>query len=159
MAKSLIDRLIYFITKKPTFYVEVRNPPKTTAEKLMRPHDARQVQYNRWSKAHQRYSGSYLPYTGAELSKQGWSTEHSSSNSYETEHTKPATGQHVLRHGRHVNKHGVVEPTHYHWENPAAIDLSKSRRKPIYYLDKYGNECARGSNESHIKPHKTRRQK
>ena len=58
---KLIDRFIYSITKKPKHYVEVKNPPKTTAEKLSRPQDARQVQYNRWSKRYKMYSGSYLP--------------------------------------------------------------------------------------------------
>lgn len=47
--RRMIDRFIYSITKKPTPYVEVKNPPKTVKEKLARPQDARQVQYNRWS--------------------------------------------------------------------------------------------------------------
>ena len=46
MARSLIDKIIYSITKKPKHYVEVKNPPKTVKEKLSRPQDARQMQYN-----------------------------------------------------------------------------------------------------------------
>lgn len=46
MKKSLIDKFVYSITEKPKHYVEVKNPPKTVAEKLTRPQDARQVQYN-----------------------------------------------------------------------------------------------------------------
>ena len=43
MARSLIDKIIYSITKKPKHYVEVKNPPKTAKEKLSRPQDARQI--------------------------------------------------------------------------------------------------------------------
>ena len=32
MARSLIDKIIYSITKKPRHYVEVKNPPKTERE-------------------------------------------------------------------------------------------------------------------------------
>lgn len=58
---SFIDKIIYSMTKKPRHYVEVKNPPKTTKEKLARPQDARQMQYNRRSKRYKMYSGSYLP--------------------------------------------------------------------------------------------------
>lgn len=159
MSKSLIDKIIYSITKKPQHYVEVRNPPKTAREKLARPQDARQMQYNRWSKGHQVYSGSYLPYRTSELNKRGWTTEHPSQNPYETEHIRKSTGQHVLRHGRHINRQGRLEKTHYHWKNPEAEKLSKKQGKTIYYFDKYGNTCQRGSDESHIKPFRTRRKK
>ena len=37
--RSLIDKIIYSITKKPKHYVEVKNPPKTAQEKLARPQD------------------------------------------------------------------------------------------------------------------------
>ena len=39
MARSLIDKIIYSITKKTKHYVEVKNPPKTAQEKLARPQD------------------------------------------------------------------------------------------------------------------------
>ena len=159
MARSLIDKIIYSITKKPRYYVEVKNPPRTVKEKLARPQDARQMQYNRWSKSHQVYSGSYLPYQGRELEKRGWSTERKSDNAYETEHIRKSTGQHVLRHGKHINHSGQLEFTHYHWKNPNAESLPKSKKKLNYYFDKYGHICARKSDESHIKPHKTRRNK
>ena len=159
MARSLIDKLIYSITKKPKHYVEVKNPPKTAKEKLARPQDARQAQYNKWSKYHQVYSGSYLPYQTRELENRGWKTERRSDNTYETEHIRKRTEQHVLRHGRHINQYGQLEPTHYHWKNPSAEGLSKSKKKANYYFDKYGNVCARKSDESHIKPFRTRRNK
>ena len=69
MARSIIDKIIYRITKKPKHYVEVRHPPKTPHEKLARPQDARQVQYNRWSKRYKVYSGSYLPKNEGRLLK------------------------------------------------------------------------------------------
>lgn len=69
MARSLIDKIIYSITKKPKHYVEVKNPPKTTIAKLARPQDARQVQYNKWSKRYKIYSGSYLPENDRRLLK------------------------------------------------------------------------------------------
>ena len=158
MERSFIDKLIYSITKKPKHYVEVRNPPRTAKEKMQRPQDARQMQYNRWSRAHQVYSGSYLPYRIQDLEKRGWSNEQKSSNKYETEHVRKSTGQHVLRHGRHLNRKGEIEPTHYHWKNLNAKKTAKNRRAAIYYYDKYGNVCPRGSDESHIKP-KARRKK
>ena len=157
MARSLIDKVIYAITKKPQHYVEVKNPPKTAREKLARPQDARQVQYNKWSKHHQVYSGSYLPYQTRELENRGWETERRSKNAYETEHIRKSTGQHVLRHGRHVNNKGKIKKTHYHWKNPDSKKLSKKQGENVYYFDKYGDACKRGSDESHIKPFRTRR--
>ena len=159
MARSLIDKIIYSITKKPKHYIEVRNPPETIRGKLARPQDARQVQYNKWSKAHQVFSGSYLPYQVRDLEHRGWETKRDSKNAYETEHFRKSTGQHVLRHGRHINKNGQLEPTHYHWKNLNAESLSKKEKKLNYYLDKYGSVCARKSEESHIKPFKARRNK
>ena len=157
MARSLIDKIIYSITKKPKHYIEVRNPPETIRGKLARPQDARQVQYNKWSKAHQVFSGSYLPYQVRDLEHRGWETKRDSKNAYETEHFRKSTGQHVLRHGRHINKNGQLEPTHYHWKNPDSKKLSKKQGENVYYFDKYGNTCKRGSDESHIKPFRTRR--
>ena len=72
MKHNWIDQWVYKNSKKPAFYKEVRNPPKTIAQKLARPQDARQIQYNSWSKARQIYSGSYLPYRAEELLNQGW---------------------------------------------------------------------------------------
>lgn len=52
MARSFIDRLIYFITPKPEGYKKVKNPPKTALQKMMHPFDARQEQYNIWGRYH-----------------------------------------------------------------------------------------------------------
>ena len=160
MKKMSINQYIYSITKKPAHYVEMRNPPRTVKEKLARPQDARQLQYNRWSKQHQVYSGSYLPFRGEELLKRGWRYENKnkSGESFNTEYIRKSTGQHVLRHGKHIDRRtGKPQPTHYHWKNPNAKRLPKSREKEEYYFDIFGEICARKSPESHIKPHKTRR--
>ena len=156
-----LEKFIYSITKKPKQYVEVKNPPKTVAEKLQRPQDARQLQYNRWSKSHQIYSGSYLPYRYDELIKQGWVEENAgkSKELFNKEFRRKSTGQHVLRQGRRQLKDGSIELTHYHWINPMAQSLGKKEKRNNYYFDKYGNVCGRGSLESHLKPHKTRRRK
>lgn len=156
-----IDQVIYRITEKPSCYKEVEHPPKTVIEKLLNSQKARQEQYNKWSKAHQIYSGSYLPYRSDELIKQGWIRETNPNNRtrFNEEYIRKSTGQAVLRHGRHKNAFGNFQNTHYHWKNPEADTMPKRQRYEKRYLDKYGNVCARKSNESHIKPYKTRRKK
>lgn len=157
--KSWIDKLIYRATKKPKCYKEIRKPPKTVLDKLLRPQEARQEQYNKWSKAHQVYSGSYLPYRSEELIKQGWKEKNIPKKqvSFNQEYIRKSTEQHILRHGRHRNRAGKIEKTHYHWKNPEAEKLTKKEKNENYYFNKYGEICARESEESHIKPHKTRR--
>ena len=56
--KNFIDKIVYNMTSKPKHCVKVRKPPKTALEKLSRPQDARQEQYNRWSRCFKVYSGS-----------------------------------------------------------------------------------------------------
>ncbi|MBQ7364483.1 MAG: hypothetical protein IJW46_02670, partial [Clostridia bacterium] len=80
MKHSMIDRLIYAVTQRPKHYVEVKNPPRTAAEKLAHPQDARQMQYNRWSKRYKIYSGSYLPENDRRLLKKGWEDKKSLQN-------------------------------------------------------------------------------
>ena len=75
MFDKLVDKIVYRVTKKPKHCVEVKNPPQTAREKLDRPNDARQVQYNNWSKAKHIYSGSYLPKDDKKLLRQGWAEE------------------------------------------------------------------------------------
>ena len=127
--KSWVDKLIYRITKKPEYYKEIKNPPKTVVDKLSRPQEARQEQYNKWSKAHQVYS--YLPYRPEELIKQGWQEKSIAKNqaSFNQEYIRKSTGQEVLRHGRHSNNKGNIEKTHYHWKNPEADKLPKKERR------------------------------
>lgn len=157
--KSWIDKLVYRITKKPDCYKEVKNPPKTVVDKLLRPQEARQEQYNKWSKIHQVYSGLYLPYRAEELEKRGWIKKAIPKNKsrFNEEFVRKSTGQEVLRHGRHKNNNGGIEKTYYHWKNPGAEKLPKREKRENYYFNKYGEVCARKSEESHIKPHITRR--
>ena len=107
MKRNWIDRFIYSITKKPTHYVEVRNPPKTAKEKLARPQDARQMQYNRWSKRYKMYSGSYLPENDRRLLKKGW------------EDKKPLQNGGIIMQrkssGQTIRSECHSKPHHYHW--------------------------------------------
>ena len=107
MARSLIDKIIYSITKKPKHYVEVKNPPKTAKEKLSRPQDARQMQYNEWSRAHRVYSGSYLPKDDRKLLGKGWEDKKHLQNGGKVMQRK-STGQTIRS-----ESHG--KPQHYHW--------------------------------------------
>ena len=107
MKKSIIDRFIYLITQKPKHYVEVRNPPRTTIGKLLRPQDARQMQYNKWSKRYKVYSGSYLPENDRRLLKKGWEDRKFLKNGGIILQRK-STGQTVRS-----DWHG--KPHHYHW--------------------------------------------
>jgi hypothetical protein len=52
---------------------------------------------------------------------------------------------------------GKLKKTHYHWKNQDSKKLSKKQGENVYYFDKYGNTCKRGSDESHIKPFRTKR--
>lgn len=47
-----IDKIVYHLTDKPKGYKKVNNPPKNTIQKLLRPNDARQEQYNNWLRFH-----------------------------------------------------------------------------------------------------------
>ena len=135
---KLIDRFIYSITKKPKHYVEVKNPPKTTAEKLSRPQDARQVQYNRWSKRYKMYSGSYLPKDHKDLANKGWKKKN-------------------VRRGRFINDH-------YHWyiwnrnyfgpktEQHFRIKQRKHNNTEKVYYNKYGEKTSFGNPDHHINP-------
>ncbi|MGN0824625.1 MAG: hypothetical protein ACI4MB_06135 [Candidatus Coproplasma sp.] len=154
MARSLIDRLVYRITQKPTHYKEVKNPPKTIIGKLLRAQDARQVQYNNWSKAHKVYSGSYLPKEGKKLEKQGWVNE----NGNIMKNNKPNNSTTFYRRkstNQWVRNDTAKNDSHWHWYNWWKKDrlpknFMRSKKDGLVYLDKYGNPCARKSKESHI---------
>ena len=154
MLKKIVDKIVYKTTKKPSHYVEVKNPPKTLIEKLARPQDARQVQYNNWSKAHRVYSGSYLPDNGEKLLKKGWADESKTASSALTQgrndnqpsfYRRKSTNQWV-RHDKNDQ--------HWHWYNWWRKDgLNKYFRKNKNaepYLDKYGEPCKVKSKQSHL---------
>lgn len=148
MARNWIDKIIYAITKKPKHYVEVRNPPKTAKEKLARPQDARQLQYNRWSKRFKVYSGSYLPSNHIDLKKKGWEDK----TQEVIKNNKPSNPSAFYR--RKSTKQWVRnDPGHWHWYNwwSKKFNAKIIKKKQYAYYDKYGNFCGKGSRESHIK--------
>lgn len=150
MARSLIDRIVYKLSQKPEYYKEVRNPPVTAIEKLLRPQDARQGQYNSWSRAHHVYSGSYLPKDGKILENQGWVNE-TSNIITNNKNTNPSRFYRKKKTNQWVRN----EKKHWHWYNwwkkeklPKNF-MRGSENAPVY-LDKYGCPCVRNSKESHI---------
>lgn len=115
MARSIIDKLIYSVTQKPKHYKEVRNPPKTDLEKLFRPQDARQMQYNRWSKRHKVYSGSYLPRNHRDLLKKGWKKKRVSDQHHHF-YQRKSTNQTIRYDDSYTKPDGTfVRGDHYHW--------------------------------------------
>ena len=146
--KNWIEKLIYKITKKPKHYKAVKKPPKTAIGKLLRPKAARQMQYNEWSKKHKVYSGSYLPRDGSKLEKKGWINE---TNNIVKNDKRSNTPRFFRR--KSTNQWVRDDKTHWHWYNwwKKILDHKKIKEnKNQAYYDKYGEKCARGSQESHI---------
>ena len=151
MARGLIDKIVYSITKKPKYYVEVKNPPKTVAEKLARPQDARQMQYNRWSKRYKIYSGSYLPENDRRLLKKGWEDKKPLQNGGMVMQRK-SSGQTIRS-----DWHG--KPHHYHWldfwEKPFINANYRKFKKGEFgqkkvYFNKFGELTNQYDPEHHI---------
>lgn len=146
-----IDRLIYVITKKPSHYVEVKNPPKTPFEKITRPSDARQVQYNQWCKRYKMYSGSYLPENDRRLLKKGWEDKKSLQNGGIIMQRK-STGQTIRS-----EEHG--KPHHYHWidfwEKPFVNSRHKKFQRKEFmgkkvYFNRYGQLTNKNDFNHHL---------
>ena len=163
MKRSIIDKFIYSITKKPKHYVEVRKPPKTTRQKLLRPQDARQVQYNRWSKRFKVYSGSYLPSDHNELKKKGWKKKKVSDNIHHI-YQRKSTNQTIRYDNDRINRRGQFERGHYHWyiwwknwfgrkseERIRKEQYKDNKTKKVYY-NKYGEKTSFGNQDHHIDP-------
>lgn len=148
MARNLIDKIIYSITKKPKHYVEVKNPPKTAKEKLSRPQDARQMQYNRWSKRYKMYSGSYLPENDRRLLKKGWED----TTSVAIKNNKSTNPSKFYRR-KSTNQWVRNDKDHWHWYNWWLKDLNYKniKKQENMYYDEHGSPCKRGSPESHLK--------
>ena len=148
MARSLIDKIIYAITQKPEHYVEVKNPPKTAKEKLDCPQDARQMQFNRWSKRFKVYSGSYLPENKCRLLQRGW--EHETSTVIKNnKQTNPSS----FYRRKSSNQWVRNDREHWHWYNwwSRKFDRKAIKKQENQYYDEYGNPCKRDSPESHIR--------
>ena len=161
MARRLIDKIIYSITEKPKHYVEVKNPPKTAKEKLARPQDARQMQYNRWSKRYKMYSGSYLPNDHNDLINKGWKKKRVSDDKHHI-YQRKSTNQTVRHDDERIKKDGSVAPSHWHWLVWWKPYFGKKTRKhfnnaknseKIYY-DKYGGKVSSNDNGHHIQKEK-----
>lgn len=165
MKRKTIDQYIYSITKKPAHYVEVRNPPRTAKEKLARPQAARQLQYNRWSKRYQVFSGSYLPCDHKDLRKKGWSKKRISDKDHHF-YQRKSTNQTVRFDSERINKKGQKEAGHYHWyiwwkshfgkrdEQIMRKNQYKNGRKEKVYYNEYGEATSFGNPDHHIYPQK-----
>lgn len=149
---TTIDKMIYKLTTKPACYKEVKNPPKTVVEKLLRPQAARQVLYNNWSKAHKVYSGSYLPKDKEKLLNEGWQKQTIGNENHQVIQRK-STNQ-VVRYDTHKN-----DPPHAHWlflwkKNITPREYRKFRNGEFsgakVYYNKYGELTSRRDSEHHL---------
>ena len=152
MKRSFIDRFIHSITEKPKHCVKVKNPPRTVLEKLRRPQDARQEQYNRWSRHFKVYSGSYLPQNDRKLIEKGWEDRITTQNGGKIIQRK-STGQTVR-----FEKHGE-NPKHYHWialwkKKFSNAEYRKFKNKDFggqkIYYDEYGNLTSKRDPAHHL---------
>lgn len=152
MTKSIIDKIIYKITKKPKYYKEVKRPLKTFFEKLFHPQDARQIQYNNWSKVHKVYSGSYLPKDKNVLVKKGWEIQQVGNDKHQVLQRK-STCQTVR-----YDNHGGCKP-HAHWlnwweKNVKANEYRKFKARDYsgekMYYNKYGELTSRRNQDHHL---------
>ena len=151
MKRNSIDRFIYSITQKPRHYVEVKNPPKTAAEKLARPQDSRQMQYNRWSRRYKMYSGSYLPENDRRLLKKGWEDKKPLKNGGMVMQRK-SSGQTIRS-----DWHG--QPHHYHWLDFWEMPFVNSRHRKFksrefsqekVYYNKFGQLISQHDPDHHL---------
>ena len=151
MKRNLIDRLIYSITSKPKHYIEVKNPPKTTREKLARPQAARQMQYNRWSKRYKIYSGSYLPENDRRLLKKGWEDKKPLQNGGLIMQRKSS--------GQTIRSECHSKPHHYHWldfwEKPFVNSNHRKFKKREFggekvYYNKFGQLTNQHDPDHHL---------
>lgn len=158
---KLIDRIIYSITKKPKHYVEVKNPPKNAREKFARPQDARQMQYNKWSRRYKVYSGAYLPKDHNDLIKKGWKRKKVSDTTHHF-YQRKSTNQTIRYDDDRINNRGRFEKGHYHWyiwwKNYFGKKTEKRFRKKqrnnnntekVYY-NEYGEKTSFGNWDHHI---------
>ncbi len=157
---SIINKLIFSITKKPKQYVNIRRPPKTDMEKLARPQDARQMQYNKWCKRFMIYSGSFLPKDHNNLLLKGWKRKSISDNEHFF-YQRKSTHQTVRYDVDRVNKRGQLEKGHYHWyvwwknyfgkvtEERFRKKQYKNKQEQIYY-NEFGEKTSFSKPDHHI---------
>ena len=163
MKRSFIDRFIHSITEKPKHCVKVKNPPRTVLEKLRRPQDARQEQYNRWSRHFKVYSGSYLPKNPDDLPSKGWKQKNISEDQHKY-YQRKSTNQTIRFDNDRINQKGEFESSHYHWyiwwknyfgkktEERFRKKQRKKRKKEKVYYNEYGEKTSVANRDHHIYP-------
>jgi hypothetical protein len=73
------------------------------------------MQFNRWSKRHKVYSGSYLPHNHRDLLKKGWKKK-KVSNQHHHFYQRKSTNQTVRYDDSYTKPDGTfVRGNHYHW--------------------------------------------
>ena len=145
---KIVDKIVYSRTKKPRYYKEVKRPPVSPLGKLLRMQDARQVQYNRWSRRFKVYSGSYLPEDKNRLLKKGWVDE----TDKVIKNNKSTNPSRFYRRKK-TNQWVRNDVDHWHWSNwwKRVFDSKAIKQQTYQYYDEYGELCKRNSPESHIK--------
>lgn len=143
--KSLANKIVYSLTKKPEHYVHVDKPKNLQ--------DLRQIQYNNWCKAKGVYNGSYLPEKPDTLLKKGWvdTTSPKNKTGYIRDFTRKSSGQKVQFNDGRFNDKSEWEEKHYHWENPNPDKTTGKTKDATKRLDRYGLPCG-NEHRSHLAP-------
>lgn len=151
--KSFIDTIVFHLTKKPECYKRIKNPPKTTLQKLLHPKRARQQQYNNWCKRNGVYNGSYLPDDPNLLLTKGWNETTSPKNKTGTVRDfQRKSSKQMVRYDAKIQRKGRQEDEHYHWYNAHSMQEARKTPDKRKYIDRYGKVCADKSPESHLAP-------
>ena len=153
--QKLVNHFIYQTTKKPECCKKLRNPPVTLQDKLSRRQDARQMQYNAWSRHYKIYSGSYLPDEHERLLKKGWRRK-KASDAKHVVYQRKSTCQTVRHDDARVSAKGF-KPAHWHWLvwwKPYFGKKSKEQfnKKRLYY-NIYGEKVSKNNAGHYIKKH------
>ena len=144
--KSLANKIVYSLTKKPEHYVHVDKPKNLQ--------DLRQIQYNNWCKAKGVYNGSYLPEKPDTLLKKGWVdiTSPYNKTGYIRDFRRKSSGQVVEFNDTKINQFNELEEKHYHWRTPESLPENGRKEKEFTRFDRYGKPCTRKEQRSHLAP-------
>ena len=138
---SLFKRFVYIVTKKPTENKRIRIPKSLQ--------DHRQIQFYVWSKAHEVYSGSYLPINLEKLTaegKKGWYENTKDKSGLHRRFIRKSTWQTVRYDFQSLKNNKYPVDAHYHWYS----EVSQPETKISY--NRYGEVCENSSPESHLAP-------
>ena len=154
---KFVDKIVYGRTQKPKYYKELRRPPVSPLGKLLRMQDARQVQYNKWSKRFKVYSGSYLPDDHTVLAHKGWKRKRASDNMHHI-YQRKSTNQ-TVRHDDEARKKGKeIAPAHWHWlvwwkpyfGRKTKDKMRNAKNGDKIYYNKYGEKTSCNREDHHI---------